>query len=142
MTSLQSGMVDAFSTTPLSAAAYQWFGLAKNMCGMKWAPLIGGIILSTKTWERIPPDLRGKLLNAARKIGREMQTEIDNADAEAIKIMKDHGLKVHPVTGEIEALWSSEVQNGFKMVVGKSFDEASYNEIVNHLKTFREADDQ
>ena len=141
MTSLQSGMVDAFSTTPLSAAAYQWFGLAKNMCEMKWAPLIGGIVVSTKTWKKLPADLRTKLRNATRKIGKEMQAEIDNADAEAVKIMKEHGLKVHPVSREIEAQWLSEVQGGFKIVVGKSFDEASYNEIVKHLKAFREASD-
>lgn len=142
MTSLQSGMVDAFSTTPLSAAAYQWFGLAKNMCGMKWAPLIGGIIVSTKTWEKIPADLRSQLQNAARKIGEEIQAEIDNADTEAVKIMKEHGLKVHPVSKEIEAQWLSEVKGGFQMVVGKSFDEASYNEVVKHLKAFRESNDQ
>lgn len=142
MTSLQSGMVDAFSTTPLSAAAYQWFGLAKNMCGMKWAPLIGGIIVSTKTWNKLPADLREKLLDAARKIGKEIQAEIDNADAEAIKIMKEHGLKVHPVSTEIEGQWLSEVQDGFKMIVGKSFDEASYNEVVKHLKAYRESNDK
>lgn len=138
MTALQSGMVNAFSTTPLSAAAYQWFGLAKNMCGMKWAPLIGGIVISTRTWKRIPAKLRPKLLKAARKIGKDAQTEIDNADAQAIKIMKEHGMKVHPVSKEIEAQWVSEVQGGFKMVIGKSFDKESYDEVKQHLKAFRE----
>jgi TRAP-type C4-dicarboxylate transport system substrate-binding protein len=141
MTSLQSGMVNAFSTTPLSAAAYQWFGLAKNMCGMKWAPLIGGVIISTKTWKKIPADLRSKLLDAARKIGKEIQSETDNLDAEAVKTMKEHGLKVNPVSKEIEAQWLSEVQDGFKMVIGKSFDEASYNEVVKHLKAYRKPND-
>lgn len=142
MTSLQSGMVDAFSTTPLSAAAYQWFGLAKNMCGMKWAPLIGGIVVSTKTWKKIPEKMRVKLLGAAKKIGTEIQTEIDNADAQAISIMKQHGLKVNPVSSDIEAQWLPVVKNGFDMVIGKSFDEASYNEVKRHLKTFRESNAQ
>jgi TRAP-type C4-dicarboxylate transport system substrate-binding protein len=138
MTSLQSGMVDAFSTTPLSAAAYQWFGLAKNMCGMKWAPLIGGIVVSTKTWKKIPEKMRIKLLDAARQIGNEIQAEIDNADVQAITIMKQHGLKVHPVSRDVETQWLSVVQSGFNMVIGKSVDEASYNEVKQHLKTFRE----
>ena len=142
MTALQSGMVNAFSTTPLSAAAYQWFGLAKNMCGMKWAPLIGGIVISNKTWKRIPAKLRPQLLKTARKIGLDAQTEIDNADAQAIKIMKEHGLKVHPVSKEEETQWVSEVQSGFNMVIGKSFDRSSYEEVKQHLKTFREMNDQ
>ncbi len=138
MTSLQSGMVDAFSTTPLTAAAYQWFGLAKNMSGMKWAPLISGVVISTKSWKKIPESMRKKLLDAARKIGTEIQIEIDNADVQAITIMKQHGLKVHPVSKEVEAQWMPVVQSGFNMVIGKSFDEASYNEVKQHLKTFRE----
>ena len=142
MTALQSGMVNAFSTTPLSAAAYQWFGLAKNMCGMKWAPLIGGVIISTKTWKKIPAELREKLINSARKIGKEIQIEIDNADAQAIKVMQEHGLKVHPISEEIEAQWLAEVQGGFNMLIGKSFDKASYEEVKQHLKTFRKANGQ
>lgn len=142
MTALQSGMVNAFSTTPLSAAAYQWFGLAKNMCGMKWAPLIGGVVISTKTWKRIPAELRPELLEAARKVGREAQIEIDKADAEAVKIMQQHGLKIHAVSSEIEAQWLSEVQDGFNMVIGKSFDKATFEEVKKYLATFRKANDQ
>lgn len=142
MTALQSGMVNAFTTTPLSAAAYQWFGLAKNMCGMKWAPLIGGVVVSIKTWQKISPDLREKLLKAARKIGREAQVEIDKADAEAVKIMKEHGLKVNKVSAETEAQWLSEVQHGFKSFIGKSINKASYDEVKQHLKTFRETNAQ
>ena len=142
MTALQSGMVNAFSTTPLSAAAYQWFGLAKNMCGMKWAPLIGGVVISTKTWKRIPAELRPELLKAARKVGREAQIEIDKADAEAVKIMQQHGLKIHAVSSEIEAQWLSEVQDGFNMVIGKSFDKATFEEVKKYLATFRKANDQ
>jgi TRAP-type C4-dicarboxylate transport system substrate-binding protein len=142
MTSLQSGMVDAFSTTPLSAAANQWFGLAKNMCGMNWAPLIGGIVVSTKTWKKIPEKLRVKLLAAAMKVGEESQVEIDKADAQALKIMQDHGLKVHPVSEEVEAQWQNVIDSGFDLVIGKSFDEASYNEVKKHLKDFRESNGQ
>jgi len=142
MTALQSGMVDAFSTTPLSAAAYQWFGLAKNMCGMKWAPLIGGVVISTRTWEKIPADLRPQLLKAARKIGREAQIEIDKADAEAIKIMKQHGLTINPVSPEIEAQWLAEVKEGFNKVMGKSFDKETFDKVKQHLKNFRNANDK
>jgi TRAP-type transport system periplasmic protein len=139
MNSLNSGMVNAFSTTPLTAAAYQWFGLAKNMSGMKWAPLIGGIVISTKTWNSIPQDMRDKLMAAADKIGDEIQEEIDGADAEAIEIMKKHGLKVHPMPQDARAQWKAQAQKGFDMVIGKSFDRASYDAIVKHLEEFRNA---
>ena len=39
MTALQNGMVEAFYAPPLVAASFQWFGIAKHMCGVKIAPL-------------------------------------------------------------------------------------------------------
>ena len=139
MTSLQSGMTDAFTTTPLSAAAYQWFGLAKNMCGMQWAPLIGGIVVSVKSWQKIPLDMQAKLIQASRTIGAQMQNSIDKADQSAITIMQQHGLVINPVSPQVEALWQEATKKGFDMVVGKSFDRASFDEIKKHLDTFRAA---
>jgi TRAP-type C4-dicarboxylate transport system substrate-binding protein len=142
MTSLQSGMVDAFAVTPLSAAAYQWFGLAKNMCGMKWAPLIGGVVISTKYWKKIPQQYHNQFLNTAKRIGEEAQAAIDKADNEAVEIMKQHGLKISIVSQQVEAQWYSDVQEGFSMIIGKSFDKASYDEVKHHLNTFRKANAQ
>jgi TRAP-type C4-dicarboxylate transport system substrate-binding protein len=139
MTGLQSGMVDAYTTTALSAAAYQWFGLAKNMCDMKWAPLIGGVVVSIKSWQKIPADMQVKLGDAARNIGSQMQSEFDRADAEAIKIMGEHGLKINHVPGDIEAQWLEGTKKGFSLVVGKCFDLATFDEIKKNLETFRAA---
>lgn len=137
MTSLQSGMVETFTTTPLSAAAYQWFGLAKNMCGMKWAPLIGGIVISQKIWQKVPADLRQPFLDAAKRIGDELQEEIDRADARAVEIMKQHGLTVHEVSPEAEAEWKAAVQDAFFSVIGKSFDVKSYELTKKYLAAYR-----
>jgi len=139
MTSLQSGMVNAFSTTPLSAASYQWFGLAKNMCNMKWAPLIGGVVVSMNTWNKIPADIRQGLLASAKTIGKQMQIDIDGADAQAIIIMKQNGLKINNVPLAIEGEWNTEVQKGFSRLIGKSFDKESYDTIKNYLITMRQS---
>jgi TRAP-type C4-dicarboxylate transport system substrate-binding protein len=140
MSSLQSNMVEAFSATPLTAASYQWFALAKNMCGMKWAPLIGGIVINARTWKRIPSDQRPELLEAAKRIALTLQAEADKADEQAIVVMKQHGLIINPVSPDVEAQWKAAVQNAFAKVAGKSFDKASYEKVKQHLKTFRAND--
>ncbi len=114
MPSLQSGMVDAFSATPLSAASYQWFGLAKNMCAMKWAPLIGGIVVSTSTWSKLDPGLAAKLEEAATRIGSDMQDEILKADATALDVMKKNGLVVNPVPQIAEDAWRASIRGAFE----------------------------
>ncbi|MBD3314479.1 MAG: C4-dicarboxylate ABC transporter substrate-binding protein [Chitinivibrionales bacterium] len=137
---IQTGMVDAFTTTPLSAASYQWFKLVDHMCGMKWAPLIGAIVISTRTWNRIPEDLRPRLERECRKIGTALQDDIDEADRQAVEEMKKSGLEVNPVTEEDVAQWRAEVEEGFQKVVGKSFDRSSYELVRKHLESFRNAD--
>ena len=48
MQGLQTGMIDAFYTTPIMAAAYQWFAMAPYMCRVKVAPLVGAFLISDK----------------------------------------------------------------------------------------------
>ncbi|MBD3344036.1 MAG: C4-dicarboxylate ABC transporter substrate-binding protein [Chitinivibrionales bacterium] len=137
MSSLQSGMVEAFTTTPLSAATNQWFGLAKNMCELKWAPLLGGVIISRRTWNRIPKNLRPKLLKAARKIGKSMESEIAEADQKAVIIMKQHGLTINPVSEDALQEWKSVVEKGTRKVFGNSLEKEIYNEIEALIREFK-----
>lgn len=137
MSSLQSEMVEAFSATPLAAASYQWFAFAKNMCGMKWAPLIGGVVINTRTWKRIPSSQRPVFMEAARKIALKLQAETDKADEQAIVVMKQHGLVINPVSSDVEAQWKAGVQNAFTKLAGRSFDKVSYEKVKQHLKIFR-----
>lgn len=137
MTSLQSGMIEGISVTPLSAAAYQWFGIANNMCDMQWAPLLGGIVISMKTWKKFPPALQAKLEASAKKIGKEMQVEIDQADQQAINIMKQNGLNISHVPENEVVQWKTVAEEAYKTVVGKSFDKETYELIVKYLEEYR-----
>ena len=74
--SLQTGLIDAVPTVPLMALWNQYFGLASYMTDVKWAPLVGGTVVSKATWEKIPQPLRTPMLNAARDSGAEMRKGI------------------------------------------------------------------
>jgi TRAP-type C4-dicarboxylate transport system substrate-binding protein len=137
MPSLQSGMIDAFSATPLSAASYQWFGLAKNMCEMKWAPLIGGIVVTTATWSKIPPDMAAKLEAAAQQIGTDMQADILKSDDAAMDIMKKNGLKVNPVSPAVEKAWLASVENGIAKGLLKDTAKELFETVKKYLSEYR-----
>lgn len=138
MTALQSGMIEAFTTSPLVAASYQWFGLAPNMCEMKWAPFIGAFVVSTRTWNSIPADLSPKLCASAQKIGVAMQSEIAGTDRQAISIMQQNGLKCNAVTPAIVGQWAAIVEQGFiPKLSQKSYDRALYDKIRAMLTDYR-----
>jgi TRAP-type C4-dicarboxylate transport system substrate-binding protein len=139
MPSLQSGMIDAFAVTPLSAASYQWFGLAKNMCDMKWAPLIGGIVVTTATWSKIPPDIAAKLETAALQVGTDMQADILKSDDAAMDIMKKNGLVVNPVPPAAEKSWQASVENGIAKGLLKDTSKDLFENVKKYLTEYRAA---
>lgn len=137
MTSLQNGMIDALATTPLMAASNQYFGVANRMCGMKWSPLLGTIIVSMKTWNKIPKDLQPQLLAAAERIGADMQKDIFATEVQAMDIMKKNGLTVTTITPEQEQKWQEMATTGFSAFLGKGHDKSYYETAKKHLHDFR-----
>ena len=137
MTSLQTNMVESIAVTPLSAAAFQWFGLANHMADLKWAPLIGGVVVKKNVWERIPVATRTKLETIATRIGSDMQSKIDNADNKAIEVMQQYGLTVtHIPTADIPA-WRTMAEKGYGSVIGSRIEKTSYDKVLGYIKEYR-----
>lgn len=103
--SLQSGLINAYSTTPLASLSFQWFGLAKHMTGMRWGPLIGATVVTNKAWAKIPDAQKPALLEEARRSGERLKTETRKLGDKAVEIMKERGLVVHDVPPEAMAEW-------------------------------------
>ena len=136
-TGLTSGLLDAFATTPVAALSYQWFGQAKNMMAMKWAPLTAAVVVSTKTWDRIPEDIRPEILAAAIKAGDRAKVEIRGLEAEAIKAMEGFGLKVNTVTPEMAAEWQQEIEKTYPKLLGTSIPDEIYRDVAAILEGYR-----
>ncbi len=137
LTSLQSGMLDAFALTPLTAAAVQWFALAPHMSAFNWAPMLGGIVISDSTWKKIPADLRPKLLEAAARLEGELRKETDHLETQALEVMKKYGLAVEDTPPDAVRQWESLADKGFEFLVGKRIDRGVYEQIERHLEQYR-----
>jgi TRAP-type C4-dicarboxylate transport system substrate-binding protein len=105
MTGLQTGMIDMIPLTPLGVLALQWFRLTPYMVDAGLAPLVGGVVISRATWEKISEADRAKMLAAARGAEAKLQREIPEQDEQALEEMKKRGLKVSKMTPESEAEW-------------------------------------
>ncbi len=137
MSSLQSGMVDALAAPSLTAAAFQWFTIADNMCELKWAPLVGAIVVSTAVWNKLPDDLRPRLHDAVRKHVAVMNKEILRADAEAIDVMKQNGLTIDKVSPENEKAWKKVADVGIAKCEGKSYNAEIRVLLTKYVEEFR-----
>ncbi|MFQ5538711.1 MAG: TRAP transporter substrate-binding protein DctP [Gemmatimonadota bacterium] len=118
-TALQSGLINAVPTTPLAALSFQWFGLAKHMTDLKWAPLIGATVISARTWRKIPDDVKPLLLQSAREAGARVRRETRKFGDDAVEVMKKHGLVVHRVPPVVVADWERSARGAYPKIVGK-----------------------
>ncbi len=97
MTGLQTGMIDAYPTTPLLGLSLQWYKLTPNMVGLGMAPLVGGLVMNKSAWMRIGEADRGKILAASRRMERRLQNEVPEQDTTAVAEMRERGLTVNAV---------------------------------------------
>jgi TRAP-type transport system periplasmic protein len=115
---LQTGLINAFDTTPLAALANQWFGLAPHMLDLKWAPLVGATVITKKAWESIPAASREGVLQAASEAGERLKGEIRATNQKAIEAMEKHGLIVHPASPELESRWRKAAEEVYPEIRG------------------------
>ncbi len=137
MMQLQTGGIDAFITSPLVAAANQYFAAAGNMTDLKLAPFIGGLVVSARTWDSIPPGLRPRLERAALEMTKANSESFRAADGDAIAVMKKHGLATHPVTAEAREAWHRLFADSVELFFGKQFDSRCYQAAEGHLAHLR-----
>ena len=142
MVQLQTGGLDAFITSPLVVAANQYFASANDMTDLKLAPFVGGLVVSLRLWESIPPDLRSRLEQATVEMTRSYKQEFLGADAEAIRVMKNHGLATQPVSAEAREAWRQLFKGAVEVLFGKQFDKRSYEvaeAYIDELRSTRSA---
>jgi len=136
---LQSGMVEVFTASPLTAAALQWFALAPHMTDFNWSPLTGGLILTSQAWRQIPADLRPRLKQAAQRSLDGLADEITAVEAQAMKIMLDNGLKVNHVSPDELKAWEALVDTGFSILIGDVISRDIYEEAKAIVAEYRES---
>ena len=137
MMALQSGMVDAFYLPPLVAASGQYFGVAPHMCSLKIAPLVGGLVIADRLWERIPEDQQKQMMEAVARVSKKLAGETDRLEQKAIDTMKKNGLVIHEAPADSLARWKEAADKGMDELVGKLFSREIYDKLQALLEEYR-----
>jgi len=136
--SLQTGLVTAFAAPPQAALAFQWYPLALNMCSLRWQPLPGVVVITSKAWEKIPINFRPKFEKCAAKLGERIWNESVKLDNESISVMQKHNLKVNEVTPEALSEWNKLILDvAYPVFIDRRFSKEVFDKIQAALKEYR-----
>lgn len=117
---LHSGLINAYITTPIAALSFQWFALSKEMTGLKWSPLVGALVITEKKWQTIPDEIKERLARASREAGERFLDQIRKHNAEAIRVMQQHGLTVHDVPPDALTEWNKRFRANYPAIMGNT----------------------
>jgi len=75
------------------------------MLALNWLPLVGGLIITKKSWDALQPAERDAMLKSAAECSQEFQALGRKEAQESIESMQKRGLQVHAVSPEAEQEW-------------------------------------
>ena len=137
VTSLQTGMIEAFSTVPLFAELEGSYKLAPYMIDVLWMPLVGGTVISQQVWEQIPAAYRAPMIEAARGAGTRLRGDIRAMGDEAIREMRKRGLQVTTIDAPTRELWQSSAERTYPQLRGSYCPADLFDEVVRLRDGFR-----
>jgi TRAP-type C4-dicarboxylate transport system substrate-binding protein len=124
--SLQTGLIDTVAMAPLYAFTSRIFERAKYMIDPPWSTLSGAMIVRKDVWEKVPADVRPRLLEVAHEYGKKISAEVRRMDDEALQTMKQQGLQV--VHADPSAMRAAAAA-AYKVIRGRVVPAATFDEM-------------
>ena len=134
---LQTGMISAFGSAPVMALANQWFPFTPYMTELEWAPLVGAIVVSDRSWQKVPAEYRNEFLAIMRDQGEKMRAATRELDRQARNAMVDRGLQVVPVPDNAREQWLRLARTGYPQIRGSLVPEQVFDRVIELRDEFR-----
>lgn len=135
--SIQTGMINAVPATPYFALATQVYNTAPHMLDINWAPIVGALVVTKKSWDEMTPAAQGALREAGAKAGLQMRTRARQEVDEAVTAMKKRGLQVHTPTPEQMLEWQALADKLYPRIRGHMVPAETFDEVFALLKAYR-----
>lgn len=136
--SLRNGMIDAVPIPPFLANFAQVATKADHMLDMKWAPVVGAMVVTKSAWDKLPPATQKYLRETSAQAGEKIRADSRREDEEAIAAMKQkQNLKVNVLTPEAEKFWQAEADKANPRIRGEVVPADMFDIAQAALKEFR-----
>jgi TRAP-type C4-dicarboxylate transport system substrate-binding protein len=130
-------LIDGAPVVPYFALKGQFFGVAKHMLEIDWAPLVGALVITREAWDAMPPPLREHCRKTALATGVEITQKSRQENDEAVAAMVKRGLVVQPMTPELKATWRAFMQPIWPKLRGLDVPADLYDEVMRLIAKLR-----
>jgi len=96
-TSIGTGMIDTVYAPPLGALALQWHTSMKYMTSLPLAHSSGAILISRKSFKKLPKDLADMVRSNFERAMKELTLALRAQNKETIQLIREKGLTIIPM---------------------------------------------
>jgi len=139
---LETGMIDVVPVVPLWALVGQFDRVTQYMLPVKWVPIVGAAVMRRGTYEALSPAAREAITAAAKRAGEAVRAHRSVQDEESIRAMEARGLKVQPLTPELEQAWRSVAKEAWPLVRGSMVPAETFDRVQEMLAAYRSGSKQ
>ncbi|MBI5464251.1 MAG: TRAP transporter substrate-binding protein DctP [Ignavibacteriales bacterium] len=137
LTSLQTGLVNAFYTSPYAAIALQWYTKAKYIVDVPLTCAAGAVLISKAQYDVLPKDLQEILVASGRKYMAKL-TELSRRDnAKAMEEFKKRGLTFIKASAKDIEYYTDAGVRARRELVGKNYSQEFLTRVETALAEFR-----
>lgn len=137
LTSLQTGLIDAFYSTPLATIALQWHTRAKYMVETPISNAAGAVLLSKRQYDKLPADLQEILIRNGKKHLSKLVKLVRTDNEKSIVQLKKAGIKIQDVDENELAIYVEAGARARRALVGKLYSEEFLNTVEKAIDDYR-----
>jgi len=93
-TSLQTGLIDGFYTSPYAAVALQWYTKVKYMLDFPITNASGAVVITKRQFDRISVDDKKIVKDVARRHLRYLVEQTRKENQDAVEVIKNSGIRI------------------------------------------------
>jgi len=134
---LQTGMIDMVPSTPFWALTMQYYPHAPYMLDLKWAPMVGALVVTRQLWRTMAPAARDVLRQAGRDMGAELRALGRRENAASVELMRQRGLNVQTVDPTLEAEWRRFAEQVYPLIRGRMVPAELFDSVRRLLDEYR-----
>ena len=136
---LRNRMIDAAPIPAFLANFLQLADYAPYMLDLRWAPIMGALVISARAWDGLDPADQAWIRETSGHAGREMRRTSRAEDEAAVRAMQEkHGLKVVTLSAAAEREWREEIARMYPRIRGTLVPAAMFDTAVDALRESRE----
>jgi TRAP-type C4-dicarboxylate transport system substrate-binding protein len=137
LSSLQTGLINAFYTAPYAAIALQWFTSVKYVVALPLSMAVGAVVVTKGAWETISEEHRKAVREVSKKWIAKLNARIRRDNRRSVSALKKQGIEVIKLTAEERKPWREIAKKVQAHFAGSLYPAELLSEVKSNLRACR-----